>query len=132
MAALMERPAPSIAEVAPVALDCARQRYLEKELENRWQSARNLKAALAWIASPCTDSFGAPRAGRSAAPYHVLGDWGGAIALFPAIGYSAGTVPNSRAFAALVQAERPQSPHSSRPTAGPSRSQWLFFVKAFP
>ena len=49
MGAILERPAPSIAEIAPVALDRVLKRCLEKDPENRWQSARDLKAALAWI-----------------------------------------------------------------------------------
>jgi Tol biopolymer transport system component/predicted Ser/Thr protein kinase len=50
IAAIMERPAPSIGSVAPPALDRALQRCLEKDPENRWQNARDLKAELEWIA----------------------------------------------------------------------------------
>jgi eukaryotic-like serine/threonine-protein kinase len=46
IAAIMERPAPSIAEVAPPALDQVLQRCLQKDPENRWQSARDLKAGM--------------------------------------------------------------------------------------
>ena len=48
VAAILERPAPSIATVAPPALDRVLQRCLAKDPEDRWQSARDLKAALAW------------------------------------------------------------------------------------
>src|SRR5580704_1245626 len=60
IAAIMERPAPSIADVAPPALDRVLKRCLEKDPENRWQSARDLKAELEWIAQ-------APSDGRTAA-----------------------------------------------------------------
>jgi Tol biopolymer transport system component/tRNA A-37 threonylcarbamoyl transferase component Bud32 len=50
IAAIMERPAPSIGEVAPPALDRLLKRCLEKDPENRWQSARDVKAELEWIA----------------------------------------------------------------------------------
>ncbi len=46
MGAILERPAPSIADVAPRALDGILQRCLEKDPENRWQTARDLHAAL--------------------------------------------------------------------------------------
>ena len=51
IAGILERPAPSIAEVAPPALDRLLQRCLAKEPDDRWQSARDLKAELEWIAS---------------------------------------------------------------------------------
>jgi Tol biopolymer transport system component len=51
IAAIMERPAPSIADVAPVTLDWVLKRCLEKHPENRWQTARDLKAELERIAS---------------------------------------------------------------------------------
>jgi serine/threonine-protein kinase len=50
IAAIMERPAPSVGDVAPPALDRLLKRCLEKDPENRWQSARDLKAELEWIA----------------------------------------------------------------------------------
>ena len=50
IAAIMERPAPSICDVAPPALDRILKRCLEKDPENRWQSVRDLKAELEWIA----------------------------------------------------------------------------------
>ena len=51
IAAIMERPAPSIADVAPAALDRVLQKCLAKDPDNRWQSARDLKDELEWIAS---------------------------------------------------------------------------------
>jgi len=50
IAAIMERPAPSIGSVAPSALDRLLKRCLEKDPENRWQNARDLKTELEWIA----------------------------------------------------------------------------------
>jgi len=43
IAAIMERPAPSIADLAPAALDRVLKRCLEKDPDERWQSARDLK-----------------------------------------------------------------------------------------
>jgi len=51
IAAILERPAPSIADVAPPALDRTLRRCLEKDPERRWQSAADLKAELEWIAA---------------------------------------------------------------------------------
>jgi Tol biopolymer transport system component/tRNA A-37 threonylcarbamoyl transferase component Bud32 len=50
IAAILERPAPSIAAIAPPALDRSMQRCLAKDPDDRWQSARDLKAELDWIA----------------------------------------------------------------------------------
>jgi Tol biopolymer transport system component/predicted Ser/Thr protein kinase len=50
IAAIMERPAPSIGEIAPPALDRVLKRCLEKDPENRWQNVRDLKTELEWIA----------------------------------------------------------------------------------
>jgi Tol biopolymer transport system component/predicted Ser/Thr protein kinase len=64
MGAILERPAPSITEVGPMALDRVLKRCLEKDPENRWQSARDLKAALELVAQPAP----APAASITAAP----------------------------------------------------------------
>jgi eukaryotic-like serine/threonine-protein kinase len=60
IAAILERPAPSIADVAPPALDRVLKRCLEKDPENRWQTARDLRAALELATQPAT-----PVAGRA-------------------------------------------------------------------
>ncbi|MFL6354236.1 MAG: serine/threonine-protein kinase [Bryobacteraceae bacterium] len=49
IAAILEREAPSISSVAPPALDHVLRRCLAKDRENRWQTARDLKAELEWI-----------------------------------------------------------------------------------
>ena len=51
IAAIMERPAPSIADVAPPALDHVLKTCLAKDPDDRWQSARDLKRELEWIAA---------------------------------------------------------------------------------
>jgi eukaryotic-like serine/threonine-protein kinase len=51
IAAIIERRAPSISAVAPPALDRLLQRCLAKDPEDRWQSARDLRAELQWAAS---------------------------------------------------------------------------------
>jgi serine/threonine protein kinase len=48
--AILERPAPSIADVTPIALDRVLKRCLEKDPENRWQTARDLRATLELVA----------------------------------------------------------------------------------
>ena len=51
IAAIMERPAPSIADVAPPALDRVLKICLAKDPDERWQTARDLKRELEWIAT---------------------------------------------------------------------------------
>lgn len=51
IAAILERPAPSIGAVAPPALDRLLQRCLAKDPDDRWQTARDLRAELEWIAA---------------------------------------------------------------------------------
>ena len=48
--AILERPAPSIAELAPVGLDRVLRRCLEKDPDERWQNAADLKAAIDLVA----------------------------------------------------------------------------------
>ena len=55
IAAVMERPAPTVGEVAPAALDRVVKRCLEKDPDDRWQTARDLKAELVWIAGGGAD-----------------------------------------------------------------------------
>jgi eukaryotic-like serine/threonine-protein kinase len=52
--AILERPAPSLADVAPAALDRVMRLCLAKDPDDRWQSARDVRHALqfAAIASP--------------------------------------------------------------------------------
>ena len=62
IAAIMERPAPSIADVAPPALDRVLKTCLAKDPDERWQSARDLKRELEWIASAPGDVTTVPTA----------------------------------------------------------------------
>jgi Tol biopolymer transport system component/predicted Ser/Thr protein kinase len=64
IAAIMERPAPSIGNIAPPALDRLLKQCLEKDPENRWQSARDLKIELEWIAQAPSDASAPPIASR--------------------------------------------------------------------
>jgi Tol biopolymer transport system component/predicted Ser/Thr protein kinase len=61
IAAILERPAPSVSDVAPPMLERVLRRCLEKDPENRWQSARDLKAALELV-GPALPETGAPQA----------------------------------------------------------------------
>jgi Tol biopolymer transport system component/predicted Ser/Thr protein kinase len=70
IAAIMERPAPSIGAVAPPALDRVLKRCLEKDPENRWQNIRDLKAELEWIAQAPGDPGAPPSStGRQFLPW---------------------------------------------------------------
>jgi Tol biopolymer transport system component/tRNA A-37 threonylcarbamoyl transferase component Bud32 len=82
IAAIMERPAPSIGDVAPAALDRVLKRCLEKDPENRWQSARDLKAELEWIAQAPGDGSAAPA--RAARPTWLPWVAAGVLALVAA------------------------------------------------
>ncbi|MGI8961505.1 MAG: hypothetical protein ACR2IV_17445 [Bryobacteraceae bacterium] len=74
IAAILEREAPSVSGVAPAALDHVLLRCLAKDRENRWQTARDLKAELEWIA---TSDSAAPRT----VPRRAFFPWiGGAVA----------------------------------------------------
>jgi Tol biopolymer transport system component/predicted Ser/Thr protein kinase len=51
IAAILERPAPSVGAVAPPALDRVVKCCLAKDPDDRWQSARDLRRELEWIGS---------------------------------------------------------------------------------
>jgi eukaryotic-like serine/threonine-protein kinase len=70
IAAILEREAPSVAEVAPPAADRVLRRCLAKDPEQRWQSARDLKLALELAVEP----QGSTRAkGATALPWIIAG-----------------------------------------------------------
>jgi serine/threonine protein kinase len=71
IAAIMERPAPSIVDVAPPALDRVLKRCLEKDRDNRWQSASDLRWALENLRLNETESQPDPRAARSWMPWMI-------------------------------------------------------------
>jgi len=49
IAAILEHPAPSVDNIAPPAMDRVLKRCLEKDPDDRWQTARDLKEALSWV-----------------------------------------------------------------------------------
>jgi serine/threonine protein kinase len=61
MRAILERPAPSISDFVPEALDRVLRRCLEKDPANRWQSARDLKAALESITAMSANTAQVPK-----------------------------------------------------------------------
>jgi serine/threonine-protein kinase len=84
----MERPAPSIATIAPAALDRLLQRCLAKDPDDRWQSARDLRAELEWIAAPSgaqEPGIAVPHIQRSERSRKLLWVAAGALALSAAI-----------------------------------------------
>ena len=68
IAAIMERPAPSIAEIAPPALDRVLKKCLAKDPNERWQTARDLKDELEWIASGSAEATQVPPALQAGCP----------------------------------------------------------------
>jgi eukaryotic-like serine/threonine-protein kinase len=60
IAAIMERPAPSIADAAPLALERVLKRCLARDPDERWQTARDLKSELEWIASSSGQAITSP------------------------------------------------------------------------
>ena len=61
IAAILTAEPPALAEsAANQTLDRVLRRCLAKDPEDRWQTARELKAALEWIASRSADPFPAP------------------------------------------------------------------------
>lgn len=60
IAAIMERPAPSVADVAPPALDRVLKKCLAKHPDERWQTARDLGDELQWIASAPSEGTAIP------------------------------------------------------------------------
>src|SRR5665213_3593305 len=72
IAAILERPAPSIADVAPPALDRVLKTCLAKDPDDRWQTARDLKRELEWIAVPGTDAAGKSKASPASVSYTHL------------------------------------------------------------
>src|SRR5712691_10260867 len=101
IAAIMERPAPSIATIAPPALDRLLQRCLAKDPDDRWQSARDLRAELEWIGSAPGEVTTVP----TAVTRHRLLPWTAAAVL--AIGFAASSWI---AWRAARPAEQPLKP----------------------
>ena len=120
IAAIMERPAPSIADVAPAALDRLLKRCLEKDPDNRWQTARDLKAELEWIGSgPVEGSSAAP---PSHPPQMAVARRGRAVAVAAAVALWAwaGRTPPATAPTRLSVLTPPNRPVII--SMGPTRS----------
>jgi Tol biopolymer transport system component/predicted Ser/Thr protein kinase len=81
IAAVMDRPAPSVIEVAPAVIDRVVKRCLEKDPDNRWQTARDVRAALELVAS---DGIEAPVA-REASSWTGTLVWSAAALLIAAM-----------------------------------------------
>ena len=64
IAAILERPVPSVKDIAPPALDRVLKRCLEKDPERRWQSARDLKGALEMVGVAESGAGGPAQAAR--------------------------------------------------------------------
>ena len=79
IAAIMERPAPSIADVAPPALDRVLKKCLAKDPDERWQTARDLRDELDWVMLPRTETEPANTASVRLRPRYM--GWVGAAIL---------------------------------------------------
>ncbi len=69
IAAILDRPAPSVVGVASASLNRLIQRCLNKDPDERWQTARDLKAELEWIASTPPPQIEPPPAVRRTSAY---------------------------------------------------------------
>jgi serine/threonine protein kinase len=81
IAAIMERPAPSIADVAPAALDRVLRKCLAKDPDERWQTARDLKDELEWIASAPESGSAVPSPNKKSKLVWFLGAIASAVVL---------------------------------------------------
>ncbi|HWE49064.1 MAG TPA: protein kinase [Bryobacteraceae bacterium] len=83
IAAVMERPAPSVGEVAPASLDRVIKKCLAKDPDERWQNARDLKTELAWaVEAPAATHHPQQTRGYSLG---IIGTAAAAIALSAAV-----------------------------------------------
>jgi len=81
IAAIMERPAPSIANVAPAALDRVLRKCLAKDPDERWQTARDLEDELEWIASAPESGSAVPSPKKKSRLVWILGAIASAVVL---------------------------------------------------
>jgi serine/threonine protein kinase len=88
IAAILERPTPSVADVAPAALDRALKRCLEKDPERRWQSVRDLKAVLEELSEADDRSLSSGKP-RSSSPLSLLIALAAAVLLAIGLGFIA-------------------------------------------
>ncbi len=114
IAAIMERPAPSIADVAPASLDRVLNICLAKDPDERWQTARDLKRELEWIASASGEANTAP----APAARHGLLPWIVASGLFAAAAIALGVV----SFRHVTEAP-PANTQTLHPASGQDRIQ---------
>ncbi len=81
--AILERPAPSIADVAPAALDRVLRRCLAKDPVDRWHSAADLKAALELFAE--SETVAEPAGDNRRRQWLLRAGWLAAAALLLAL-----------------------------------------------
>jgi tRNA A-37 threonylcarbamoyl transferase component Bud32/WD40 repeat protein len=112
IAAIMERPAPSIATIAPPALDRLLQRCLAKDPDDRWQSARDLKAELEWIAASSSEAITVPTAiaRHRVLPWAVAGAFALAFTVAGVLLYNTTRPPPSRPLMRLNAEIAPDTP----------------------
>jgi serine/threonine protein kinase len=118
IAAILERPAPSIVDVAPPALDRVLKRCLEKDPENRWQTARDLRAALE-LATQSSNPWAGP---ATALPESGLRRW-----LWPTLAVASTAAALTFAFLHLRGAPQPEARTVQFQIAPPEKSSIDYF-----
>ncbi len=108
IAAIMERPAPSLAGLAPAPLDRVLKKCLEKDREERWQNVRDLKTQLLWA----TETVPGVSAKKERTPWIVaaamaLVAGAGLLYGFHGSGRAAGPPPNSVPVIVLMDTTAP-------------------------
>ncbi len=143
IAAIMERPAPSIADIAPPALDRVLRRCLAKDPDDRWQTARDLKAELEWILGATEAPSTAPsqlRPGTEARPKGAVYALAAvaalamlALALLAFAGFRE-TPPEARLITAIILPPEDASFNFTRdfnpPAISPNGRQIVFGVRS--
>jgi eukaryotic-like serine/threonine-protein kinase len=71
IAAILERPAPTVGGVVPASLDWVLHLCLAKDPDQRWQSMRDVRAALERVAEAGVEAASQPSASASRAPWMV-------------------------------------------------------------
>jgi serine/threonine protein kinase len=130
IAAILERPAPSAAPVAPSSLDRLIKRCLAKDPEERWQSVRDIMAALDLIgeaAIPLQTPLSTPRK-TAPWPWLVAGATGVALAVLSFVHFRE-TQPEPRVVRFQIPA--PENTRiSSAPTLSPDGRYVAFIVRS--
>ena len=127
MAAILDREPPPAAEITPPALDWVLRRCLEKDPDERWQTARDLRAALEQVSHAGTEVTTKRKAG------HANRMWMAAAAVATLVAVTASSIllrekapelPETRL--SIGPPERNRFGHRSPPAVSPDGRQVVF------